>query len=284
MLLLGGTGPAEVQPNRRPWIDWIHTASVQANIVRDFVKWDDEPHDLARVDESFARGLTAATSASGGPVYLCYDVDLQEDPSAAADGIAHFATPSPPAPSGDDVAGARAPAAAAATPGDPRRLRRRGALRRPLPWSSWPRRSAHRSSTPACGTRSRPAPARGRAPPPRDPRRGRRRRSHSTSEELGSHLGARLRDGSVTVLNVTLAHMKLRAWAHDYQPMVPSQRQITASADVAVAALVRALRAAPLPADETEQRRSAIAARTGQARAALARAGRQRQRRRRRPA
>ncbi len=82
LLLLGGTGPKS-KANRRPWIDWIHTASVQANIVRDFVKWDDEPHDMASVAESFARGLTATRALPSGPVYLCYDVDLQEDPLSA---------------------------------------------------------------------------------------------------------------------------------------------------------------------------------------------------------
>jgi len=28
---------------RRPWIDWIHTASDQAALVRDFTKWDNQP-------------------------------------------------------------------------------------------------------------------------------------------------------------------------------------------------------------------------------------------------
>src|SRR5690606_15661474 len=79
MLLLGGTGPKSTR-TRRPWIDWIHTASVQGSLVRDFVVWDNEPHDIHSVADSFVRGLRAATSAPGGPVYLCYDVDLQEDP------------------------------------------------------------------------------------------------------------------------------------------------------------------------------------------------------------
>ncbi len=39
VLLLGGTGPMD-STRRRPWIEWIHTALVQGNHVRDFVKWD----------------------------------------------------------------------------------------------------------------------------------------------------------------------------------------------------------------------------------------------------
>ena len=48
MLVLGGTGPVST-PARRPWIDWIHTALVQGNIVRDYVKWDDQPHDAESI-------------------------------------------------------------------------------------------------------------------------------------------------------------------------------------------------------------------------------------------
>src|SRR5918911_895692 len=39
VLLLGGTGPVD-STLRRPWIEWIHTALVQGNLIRDFVKFD----------------------------------------------------------------------------------------------------------------------------------------------------------------------------------------------------------------------------------------------------
>ena len=42
VIILGGTGPVDAR-KRRPWIDWIHTANVQGNAIRDFVKWDDQP-------------------------------------------------------------------------------------------------------------------------------------------------------------------------------------------------------------------------------------------------
>ncbi len=45
VIVLGGTGPMD-SANRRPWIDWVHTANVQGNLVRDFVKWDDQPAAL----------------------------------------------------------------------------------------------------------------------------------------------------------------------------------------------------------------------------------------------
>jgi len=76
-ILLGGTGPMSYA-SRRPGSDWVHTALVQGNLVRDFVKWDDQPADLASVGESFARAHQAATSEPCGPVYVCLDAAIQE--------------------------------------------------------------------------------------------------------------------------------------------------------------------------------------------------------------
>ncbi len=78
MLLLGASGPMAVG-HRRPRLDWEHTAVVQGNAVRDYVKWDDQPFDAAGVAHSFARGYRIACTEPRGPVYLCYDVDFQED-------------------------------------------------------------------------------------------------------------------------------------------------------------------------------------------------------------
>lgn len=79
VLILGATGPMDAA-KRRPRIDWNHTAVVQANAIRDFVKWDDQPFSLEAVPDSFARGWRVAMTEPKGPVYLCYDVLLQEDP------------------------------------------------------------------------------------------------------------------------------------------------------------------------------------------------------------
>src|SRR5881628_2387408 len=46
VLVLGATGPLD-RSKRRPYIDWIHSALVQGNAVRDFVKWDDQPASVA---------------------------------------------------------------------------------------------------------------------------------------------------------------------------------------------------------------------------------------------
>jgi acetolactate synthase I/II/III large subunit len=78
LLALGATGPMDIT-QRRPWIDWIHTALVQGNLVRDYVKWDDQPHTLASVPESFLRACRIAQTDPQGPVYVCYDAGLQEE-------------------------------------------------------------------------------------------------------------------------------------------------------------------------------------------------------------
>src|SRR5262245_31660194 len=77
MLILGGTGPLDAT-HRRPWIDWIHTAQVQAQLIRDYVKWDDQPQGALSVAESLLRAYQIAMTDPKGPVYLCFDVELQE--------------------------------------------------------------------------------------------------------------------------------------------------------------------------------------------------------------
>ncbi len=77
MLVIGGTGPMAIE-KRRAWIDWVHTALVTGNLVRDFVKWDDQPFSMASVPDSLLRAYRVATTEPQGPVYVCLDADLQE--------------------------------------------------------------------------------------------------------------------------------------------------------------------------------------------------------------
>lgn len=78
VLVLGGSGPADAT-RRRPWIDWVHTASDQASFIRGFVKWDDQPVSLGALAHSLHRGYSIATSFPQGPVYVTLDAGLQED-------------------------------------------------------------------------------------------------------------------------------------------------------------------------------------------------------------
>lgn len=97
VIVLGGTGPMDTT-RRRPWIDWVHTALVQGTQVRDYVKWDDQPHGLRSVPLSFIRAYRIATTEPTAPVYICYDADLQEDPVHEAIEIPDLSRFSPSAP------------------------------------------------------------------------------------------------------------------------------------------------------------------------------------------
>ena len=265
MLLLGGTGPKST-PHRRPWIDWIHTASVQANLVRDFVKWDDEPHDIHSVEESFARALTATRSAPTGPVYLCYDVDLQEDPLPAdlsVRGVGRYPIPSSPAPSPEDLRwiaeqlrAARRPVILAGYAGEsPEAFADLVALAETLgaPVVDTGVRHAFPTTHPLAATHVDDVLDEADVVLALD------------VEDIDSRLRSRYGDAGLSVGNVSLANLKLRAWAHDYQAMVPADRQITASADHVVSGLLRTFEDEPLAAtvvDERITRTTALTTRT----------------------
>jgi len=79
ILVLGGAGPMDTH-HRRPEIDWKHTANVQGNAIRDFVKWDDQPASTNALAESFHRARRIAVTEPAGPTYVALDADLQEQP------------------------------------------------------------------------------------------------------------------------------------------------------------------------------------------------------------
>lgn len=82
IVIIGGTGPADAD-RRRPWIDWIHTASVEAQVVREFVKWDVTPTSLRELRDVLIRAFRVAATPPYGPVYVSVDVALQEDIAAS---------------------------------------------------------------------------------------------------------------------------------------------------------------------------------------------------------
>jgi acetolactate synthase I/II/III large subunit len=98
VLVLGATGPMDAT-RRRPWIDWIHTALVQGTQVRDYVKLDDQPASVAALPESFLRAWRVACTEPQGPVYLCLDAGLQEQPldqPLPLPDVSRFRPPAPP--------------------------------------------------------------------------------------------------------------------------------------------------------------------------------------------
>src|SRR6185436_15463848 len=65
---------------RRPGVETIHSAQDPAAMVREFVKWDDQPGSLQHFAESTVRAYKIAMTAPMEPVMICLDMDLQEHP------------------------------------------------------------------------------------------------------------------------------------------------------------------------------------------------------------
>ena len=118
MLLLGGVGPMDAM-QRRPWVDWIHTARDLGALIRGYTKWDDQPASVGAAVEAIVRAWQVTRTPPQGPVYVCLDASLQEqvvDPQLALPPLARFAQPAPVAPPADAVAEAVRALAGAARP------------------------------------------------------------------------------------------------------------------------------------------------------------------------
>ena len=79
VFIIGATGPMD-ESHRRPRSDWQHTALVQGDAVRNFTKYDYQPHAIDGVPDSFMRAYSSMITEPQGPIYMCYDALLQETP------------------------------------------------------------------------------------------------------------------------------------------------------------------------------------------------------------
>jgi acetolactate synthase I/II/III large subunit len=61
-------------------VDWAHSAQDPAAMIRDFVKWDDQPISLRAFADSAVRAYKIAMTPPMMPVALVADHELQEDP------------------------------------------------------------------------------------------------------------------------------------------------------------------------------------------------------------
>src|SRR5213076_2005405 len=96
MLILGATGPWDAA-RRRPWIDWIHTASDQGALVRDYTKLDNQPASLPAAYEALLRAVQIARTPPCGPTYVNFDAALQEAPIDALPALPDPGRFAPPA-------------------------------------------------------------------------------------------------------------------------------------------------------------------------------------------
>ena len=65
---------------RRPGVEWAHSVQDAAVMVRDYIKWDDQPISLPHFAESAVRAYKIAMTPPMMPVLLVLDGGLQEDP------------------------------------------------------------------------------------------------------------------------------------------------------------------------------------------------------------
>jgi len=66
------------EAQRRPGVEWYHSAQDAAAMVREFTKWDDTPISLTHFAESAVRAYKIATTLPMAPVVLVADSELQE--------------------------------------------------------------------------------------------------------------------------------------------------------------------------------------------------------------
>jgi acetolactate synthase I/II/III large subunit len=257
VLVLGGGGPRS-KALRRPWIDWIHSSTDQGHVVRDYVKWDDEPADAESVTESFARAVQTAVAEPGGPVYVCYDAELQErelPEGFVPESLANFPAPTVPAPPRDALERlcellrvAESPLIIAGHAGTSDR-----AFADLI-------ELAELLAAPVVDTGARHA--------------------FPTTHELWATgvdealtevdfilaldlddpraLAAVGQAGDPIVAEVSLGHLRLRSWAHDYQPLAPASLKLTASAEATVAGVLERLRERPSDRARTAARRESL--------------------------
>jgi len=107
VFVLGATGPLD-STLRRPWIDWIHTANGQGQLVRDYTKLESQPASIAAIPEAMLRAWRVMLTEPCGPVYVCLDAGQQEerlDSSVALElpDPARFPVAPPPVPSPDAI-------------------------------------------------------------------------------------------------------------------------------------------------------------------------------------
>ena len=105
MLIYGATGPMDAHA-RRPWIDWIHTCTDQAALIRHFIKWDNQPASLQSAAEAMLRAAQISSTAPCGPTYIVFDSALQEAKMPAKPplpDVTRFAPSQPLHPSPDAV-------------------------------------------------------------------------------------------------------------------------------------------------------------------------------------
>jgi thiamine pyrophosphate-dependent acetolactate synthase large subunit-like protein len=78
ILVIGGVGALDATRRAKP-AHWYHGALDQGGLVRDFVKWDDQPTSIPAAIDSLLRAYQIARTPPFGPVCVNLDQKMQED-------------------------------------------------------------------------------------------------------------------------------------------------------------------------------------------------------------
>jgi thiamine pyrophosphate-dependent acetolactate synthase large subunit-like protein len=97
MLIIGGVAPMDAGRRISP-AHWYHSVLDQGALVRDYVKWDDQPFSLHGTLEALLRANQLTRTAPMAPCYVSIDQRMQEDPLPerwVARDVARYAAPAP---------------------------------------------------------------------------------------------------------------------------------------------------------------------------------------------
>jgi acetolactate synthase-1/2/3 large subunit len=75
VMVFGATGSVDAALRRR-WIDWMHTPRDQGALVRDYVKWDDQPGSPEAAIGMVLRANRIMRRNPYSPVYIIFDVAM----------------------------------------------------------------------------------------------------------------------------------------------------------------------------------------------------------------
>jgi len=105
MLIMGGVAPMDAARRISP-AHWYHSVLDQGALVRDYVKWDDQPISVNGTIEALLRANQLTRTAPMAPCYVSIDQRMQEDPlpaNLARPSVARYAPPAPFRPDPDAV-------------------------------------------------------------------------------------------------------------------------------------------------------------------------------------
>jgi thiamine pyrophosphate-dependent acetolactate synthase large subunit-like protein len=118
MLVMGGVAPMDSGRRISP-AHWYHSVLDQGALVRDYVKWDDQPFSLRGTLEALLRANQLTRTVPMAPCYVSIDQRMQEDPlpdQLVARDVVRYAPAVPFRPDGDAVRRAAQMLVGAATP------------------------------------------------------------------------------------------------------------------------------------------------------------------------